>query len=119
MQGGQQHVIALKTDGTLWSWGDGGSGRTGQGNTTSLSSPVQIGSLTTWQRPVAKNTNSMATRTDGTLWVWGSGTQGQNGTGNTTAYSSPVQVGTQTIWKQSDINGGSGGSSYSWGGWIK
>ena len=39
---------AIKTDGTLWTWGEGRNGGLGKGNTTNYSSPVQIGSLTTW-----------------------------------------------------------------------
>ena len=39
---GYDEVIALKTDGTLWGWGDNGSGQLGQGNLTQYSSPVQI-----------------------------------------------------------------------------
>jgi alpha-tubulin suppressor-like RCC1 family protein len=34
--------LAIKTDGTLWSWGAGDNGRLGQNNTTEFSSPVQI-----------------------------------------------------------------------------
>ena len=40
--------MATKTDGTLWSWGDGSEGQLGLGNRTSYSSPKQVGSLTTW-----------------------------------------------------------------------
>ena len=39
--------VASKTDGTLWTWGDGGYGQLGQNNTTSRSSPVQVPG-TTW-----------------------------------------------------------------------
>jgi len=39
---------AIKTDGTLWTWGANGSGSLGLGNTTHRSSPVQVGSSTTW-----------------------------------------------------------------------
>ena len=38
----------IKTDGTLWVWGNNGKGQLGQGNTTNTSSPIQVGSLTTW-----------------------------------------------------------------------
>lgn len=40
--------IGLKANGTLWAWGDNSSYQLGQGNTTNRSSPVQIGSDTTW-----------------------------------------------------------------------
>jgi alpha-tubulin suppressor-like RCC1 family protein len=39
---------AIKTDGTLWSWGKGNDGQSGLGNTTNYSSPKQVGTLTTW-----------------------------------------------------------------------
>ena len=39
---------AIKTDGTLWVWGHNGKGELGQGNTTDVSSPIQVGSLTDW-----------------------------------------------------------------------
>ena len=39
---------ALKTDGTLWSWGYNEYGQLGDNSTTSRSSPVQIGSATNW-----------------------------------------------------------------------
>jgi alpha-tubulin suppressor-like RCC1 family protein len=49
--GGESFSFSIKTDGTLWSWGSNGSGRLGinlaSGN---RSSPVQVGSLTTWLR---------------------------------------------------------------------
>ena len=31
-----------------WLWADGGDGQLGLGNTTSYSSPKQVGALTTW-----------------------------------------------------------------------
>jgi alpha-tubulin suppressor-like RCC1 family protein len=40
--------VALKTDGTLWAWGLNTSGQLGFGNTTSYSSPKQVGSKATW-----------------------------------------------------------------------
>jgi alpha-tubulin suppressor-like RCC1 family protein len=46
---GEKHTVAIKTDGTLWSWGwNDYGGRLGQGNTTDRSSPVQVGALTDW-----------------------------------------------------------------------
>jgi alpha-tubulin suppressor-like RCC1 family protein len=40
--------VAIKTDGTLWSWGANNVGQLGLGNTTYYSSPKQIGGLTNW-----------------------------------------------------------------------
>ena len=46
--GGNYAVAAIKTDGTLWSWGRNSNGQLGLGNRTDYSSPVQVGALTTW-----------------------------------------------------------------------
>lgn len=45
---GSGFSAAIKTDGTLWTWGYNAFGNLGLNNTTSFSSPVQVGGLTTW-----------------------------------------------------------------------
>ena len=64
-------VMAIKTDGTLWGWGENSIGSLGDGTTGSKSSPVQIGSLTDWQHASAGGSRTFAIKTDGTLWAWG------------------------------------------------
>ena len=91
-------VLAIKTDGTLWAWGEGSAGQLGDGTTVDKSSPVQVGALTTWAECSPGYQQSQALKTDGTLWAWGSGTNGTLGLNNTTSYSSPVQVGSLTTW---------------------
>ena len=39
---GSSHTIALRYDGTVWAWGYNGNGELGQGNTTTVYSPVQV-----------------------------------------------------------------------------
>ncbi len=52
--GASGHMVAVKTDGTLWAWGAAADGRLGNSTTTpNKSSPVQIGALTTWFIPFA------------------------------------------------------------------
>ena len=104
----RNHQGAVKTDGTLWSWGAAGSGRSGLGNTTKYSSPVQVGSLTDWSFHDHNYATGFGLKTDGTLWSWGSGTNGSPGHGNTTTYSSPVQIGSATTWitVRTDVNSG-------------
>jgi alpha-tubulin suppressor-like RCC1 family protein len=46
---GHSHSFVIKTDGTLWTWGDNQFGRLGLGDITNRSSPVQVGALTTWR----------------------------------------------------------------------
>jgi alpha-tubulin suppressor-like RCC1 family protein len=92
---------AIKSDGTLWTWGRGTSGALGNGSTASKSSPTQVGALTNWtQVAVGHNGTCHAVKTDGTLWAWGSDANGGLGTGTSgTSRSSPVQIGALTTWK--------------------
>ena len=88
-------TLALKTDGTLWSWGSGAYGSLGHGSftpTLRYSSPVQIGSDTTWQHLSGGKGLFAAIKTDGTIWSWGYGSQGQLGLNDKTTYSSPKQI---------------------------
>lgn len=93
------HTLAVKTDGTLWAWGNNTFGALGTSNTTYYSSPKQVGALTNWSKVTAGYYYSFAIKTDGTLWSWGYNNGfGQLGLGNTTNYSSPKQVGALTNW---------------------
>lgn len=98
--GGDSHSLAVKTDGTMWSWGSNFQGQLGLDNDISRSSPVQVGALTTWSKIAAGYGSSFAIKTDGTMWSWGRNGNGQLGLNNTTYSSSPVQVGALTTWSQ-------------------
>jgi alpha-tubulin suppressor-like RCC1 family protein len=91
-------VAAIKTDGTIWTWGKGNSGALGLGDNASRSSPTQVGALTNWLNVTTGYSYMLATKTDGTLWAWGSNALGNLGLGNTTTYNSPKQVGALTNW---------------------
>lgn len=115
---------AIKTDGTLWTWGTNDKGQLGLGNTVARSTPVQVGTLTTWSSisfSHGSNAYALAITTDGKLWAWGAGIGGLHGTGNTTNKSTPVQVGTLSIWSQAEAGSSASfgitttGALYSWG----
>jgi len=93
MQGSVDCHIAVKTDGTLWSWGYGVHGEMGHNSpgNTKYSSPVQIPG-TTWSIINKGYASSTAVKTDGTLWVWGLNNYGQLGQNNRTSRSSPTQI---------------------------
>lgn len=93
------HSVAVKRDGTLWSWGYNAEGQLGDGNTTSLDQPAQVGSETDWDKIYAGGAHNIAMKTDGALWAWGRNTEGQLGDGSTTDSLIPVQVaGGATNW---------------------
>ena len=84
----------------LYSWGDGTLGRLGLDDTINVSSPVQIGALTTWSQLATGGSFSLAVKTDGTMWSWGLGSSGRLGHNDTIWKSSPVQVGALTTWSK-------------------
>lgn len=95
---------AIKTNNTLWTWGNNGSGQLGIGNTANRSSPVQVGALTTWlQVSSGRYAQTAAIKTDGTLWIWGNNVYGTLGLNNTVNYSSPKQVGAGTNWSKVQV----------------
>jgi alpha-tubulin suppressor-like RCC1 family protein len=97
-----QHTAAIKTDGTLWTWGNGNSGRLGNNQTTNRSTPVTtFAGGTNWKQVSSGQTHTAAVKTDGTLWIWGSGSFGRLGNANTIIRSNPVTTfAGGTNWKQ-------------------
>ena len=73
------YTLGVKTDGTLWAWGSGANGVLGNSTTTNRSSPVQVGTLTTWSDVAAGPSHALAIKTDGSLWGWGLNSVGQAG----------------------------------------
>ena len=83
---------AIKTDGSLWAWGDNEWGQLGQNDRTKLSSPTQIPG-TTWNEVRQVKNGCAALKTDGTLWTWGRNNDGFLGQNNgNSGGSSPTQV---------------------------
>ena len=99
---GSGYIAAIKTDGTLWGWGDNSYGQLGDNSTTDRSSPVQtVAGGTNWKQVDCGSGHTAAIKTDGTLWTWGWNSDGQLGDNSTTDRSSPVQtIAGGTNWKQ-------------------
>lgn len=85
---------------TTFVWGSNANGELGLGNTTALSSPVQLGSKGEWKAINAVNEAawSLMIKYNNTLWATGGNNVGQLGIGNTTNKSSPVQIGSNSNW---------------------
>lgn len=91
--GGRFSTSAIRTNGTLWSWGENSWGQLGDGTTIYTSSPIEIlGGFTDWCH-VSVDKHALAIRTNGTLWAWGNNECGVLGinTALTPSYS-PVEV---------------------------
>jgi len=54
------HCSSIKSDGTLWVWGANGSGALGDNTVDGKSSPIQVGSLTSWIDVGAGNNQTVA-----------------------------------------------------------
>jgi alpha-tubulin suppressor-like RCC1 family protein len=120
-RGGRDCSFAIKTDGTMWSWGKDAGGILGQ-NTFYVykSSPTQIGALTTWASVNSLIDSAVAIKTDGTIWAWGVGVFGSLGNNNGIARSSPVQIGALTNWLEASAGYQMGaiktdGTLWTWG----
>lgn len=119
---GLNHVIGIRTDGTLWSWGYGEYGQLGLGSSSVKTTPTRVGTATDWMMVAAGNEHSLAIKTNGTLWAWGRNESGRLGDGTTTNRNVPVQIGSSTQWQS--ITAGAAhslavqtdGSLWAWGG---
>lgn len=84
LAGGRNHALALRSDGTVWSWGNNSSGQLGDGTRTHRSLPVKVGGLPGRVRAVSAGAeHSVAVLADGRVFTWGQGRYGQLGSGST------------------------------------
>ncbi|HEX6873138.1 MAG TPA: cell wall anchor protein, partial [Micromonosporaceae bacterium] len=81
------HSMALKTDGTVWAWGNNYQGMLGDGTTTNRSYPVQVVGLSGVTQIAAGGMHSLALRSDGSVWSWGANDRGQLGDGTWNSHS--------------------------------
>lgn len=113
------HTVALKSDGTLWAWGQNIFGQLGDGTNnqnyymgwagagtyplreyvsgTDRTLPSQIGTDTDWSMISVGAGHSVALKNDGTLWAWGLNVNGQLANGNAGMNNMlPLPVGADT-----------------------
>lgn len=92
---GTNHTCAIKSDGSLWCWGEGYAIGDGTGNMSLAPVEVDAG---VWKYLDATGYHSCAIKSDDTLWCWGSaGYQlGDNGVGDGLT---PVEVQGGDTWK--------------------
>ncbi|WP_339835342.1 hypothetical protein [uncultured Flavobacterium sp.] len=105
IEGGKNHVIAQKTDGTIWAWGESSMGQLGSGDLVTYTNRPQLVSADKWIDFSAGFAVSYAVKNDGTLWAWGRNNFGQLGDGTTENRNVPVQIGTNKNWKTVQAKG--------------
>ncbi|MFW5891010.1 MAG: RCC1 domain-containing protein, partial [bacterium] len=86
-------AVAIKSDGTLWSWGNNERGELGLGDTMYRSSPVQVGSHNNWVKINQLGFAYFAINNNKELYGFGGGSYGILGQGDRENYSSPVLIG--------------------------
>ena len=83
---------ALRSDGTVWAWGEGDSGELGNGADRYSTVPVRVSGLSGVTAIAAGAYTGYALRGDGTVWAWGDGSHGALGDGDTVGSPVPVRV---------------------------
>ena len=84
--------VAVKDDGTVWTWGFNGYGALGDGTTTDRESPAQVPGLSGIEKIAVGDYHVLALASDGTVFAWGRNASGQLGDGTTTDRWSPVAI---------------------------
>jgi len=99
------HTFAIKTDGSLWSWGSfNDNGVLGNGTTNTYWGgdiyivPAQVGTDKDWASVSTSRQHTVALKKDGGLWAWGRNSVGQIGDGSTVNRLSPVRIGEDNDW---------------------
>lgn len=130
------HTVAVKTDGTLWAWGDNFYGQVGNGQSgtgiqqatpTQLIVTDQSGAAISVETVAAGTFHTLAIADDGSLWAWGRNESGQLGDG-TAQRDVPTRIGIDTDWLAIDagaahsagvrgdrLNRAAGGTLWAWG----
>lgn len=125
---GFSHVCAIKTDNTLWCWGESAFGKLGIGSGIDVSSfetlPRQVGLDSDWIYVATGGWHSCAIKADNSLWCWGSNDNAQVGNDlgvGAVEIDVPVQVGAALDWGRVELGGAHtcalkhDGSAWCWG----
>jgi alpha-tubulin suppressor-like RCC1 family protein len=92
VQAGTNHSVALKKDGTVWTWGSNSSGQLGNGTTQNSSVPNRVAGVSDITAIASGSGHVVALKRDGTVWAWGGNHSGQIGNGEYQDCKTPVQV---------------------------
>ncbi|WP_157468163.1 thrombospondin type 3 repeat-containing protein [Desulfatibacillum aliphaticivorans] len=110
---GGNFSLALKTDGSVWSWGDNGPGQLGLGlgENDDVFTPTKVDALPSTASIAAGNSHALALAPDGSVWSWGANSSGQLGLGTGGTFSTENRP--QKITAISNVAAIAGGGSHS------
>jgi hypothetical protein len=91
--GGSPWPLALRNDGTLWTWTNGTAARAG-----GSSAPTPVGTNDDWISFCGSWSGSLGLRSNGTLWAWGNIPIRGSPMNSTISLSVPTQVCRETNW---------------------
>ncbi len=91
---GESHNMALRSDGTVWTWGWNYYGQLGNGTTNDAHTPIQVTAVSNVVAISGRAYHCLALESDGTVWSWGQNDWGQlgNGSSDANAHPFPAQV---------------------------
>ncbi|MFJ7901532.1 RCC1 domain-containing protein [Streptomyces sp. NPDC096198] len=85
-------TVALREDGTVWTWGNNASGQLGNGTTTNANTPQQVPGLSDVDAIDAGAAHAVAVTRDRKVMSWGLNAEGELGIDSTVNSSKPVEV---------------------------
>ncbi|MFC9702016.1 RCC1 domain-containing protein [Streptomyces sp. NPDC056943] len=86
------HSVALRDDGTVWTWGGNGQGQLGNGTTSDRNTPQKVPGLDDVVAIAAGCSHTLALTAEGTVKAWGRNANGQLGNDSTEVSAVPVEV---------------------------
>jgi len=90
---GWDAAVALKSDGSVWTWGANDRGQLGDGSHAASQVPVRVSGIGGRVTAIAAGFSyALTLKSDGTVWGWGDDFQGQLGNGQNADTTSPVAV---------------------------
>ena len=107
---GDYHTVALRNDGSVWTWGGNSYGQLGNDATDYSTTPVQVTALNGMNMTAvtAGAGHTVALKDDGTVWAWGYNNYSQLGINNGwTPLQSLINLGAQkyTVTLMAGANG--------------
>lgn len=89
---GTEHILALKADGTVWSWGGNTSNQLGAANEHARILPARVANIEGAVAVAAGDIHNLVLLANGEVLAWGNNSYGQLGDGSTTHGDTPAKV---------------------------